>query len=125
MDAEAPHFLYTLLNLQLPPATGRLRLPVVETSGKASLARDNGSVPQFVEDFCEVGPSLRSGLVQLHGKHTGWACKLGFEVISLKEFKDELFSITRNKVRDDGRQITIDGHKVRALEGIALKGGAA
>ena len=29
LNEEAPHFMYTLLNLQLPPIVGRLRLPVV------------------------------------------------------------------------------------------------
>ena len=36
LKEEAPHFMYTLLNMQLPPLTGRLRLPVVATPSKAA-----------------------------------------------------------------------------------------
>ena len=35
LKEEGPHFLYTLLHLQLPPVLGRLRLPVVATPSKS------------------------------------------------------------------------------------------
>ncbi len=34
LEEEAPHFMYTLMHLELPPMIGRLRLPVVATASK-------------------------------------------------------------------------------------------
>ena len=51
---EAPHFLYTLLNLQLPPVTGRLRLPVVATASKRQLEEASRSaLERFLDECCE------------------------------------------------------------------------
>ena len=45
LKEEAPHFMYSLMNYPLPEPTGRMRLPVVETSGKKEALEVNG---QFV-----------------------------------------------------------------------------
>ena len=34
LEEEAPHFLYTLMHMELPPLIGRLRIPVVATASK-------------------------------------------------------------------------------------------
>jgi hypothetical protein len=55
LDEEAPHFMYTLMNLQLPPPLGRLRLPVVATPSKFRTQELNkDSLQQFLDDFCLV-----------------------------------------------------------------------
>lgn len=46
LKQEAPHIMRTIMDLQLPPLYGRLRLPVVSTGNKASMAAD--SLPEFV-----------------------------------------------------------------------------
>jgi hypothetical protein len=125
LKGEAPHFLRTLLDLRLPPVTGRLSLPVITTGGKESLMADNSSVQEFVDGECKVEVSLRDGLARVHREYVGWAVKNEYEPLDRAEFKDELFVYTRNRVRDEARQITIDGKKVRALEGIKWVGGAA
>ena len=52
---EAPHFLYTLLNLQLPAATTRLRLPVVATASKRQLEEASRSaLERFLDECCEA-----------------------------------------------------------------------
>jgi hypothetical protein len=64
LKEEAPHFMYTLMNLQLPPVIGRMRLPVVRTPSKARTEELNKSpLQQFLEDCCIVkeGARLRFG----------------------------------------------------------------
>ena len=41
LDQEAPHFLYTIMHMDLPPIIDRLRLPVVTTASKLSAQEDN------------------------------------------------------------------------------------
>jgi hypothetical protein len=60
LDEEAPHFLYTLMTLQLPPIIGRLRLPVVATPSKFRTQEQNKSPLQhFLDDFCLVKKDAR------------------------------------------------------------------
>lgn len=50
---EAPHFLYTILHLELPPTNERLRLPVVETALKEDQAMANrDELTCFLQDVC-------------------------------------------------------------------------
>ena len=54
LEDEAPHFMHTLLNMQLPAPVGRLRLPVVRTESKARLEELNKTPLQhFLEDCCQ------------------------------------------------------------------------
>ncbi len=51
---EAPHFLHTLLNVELPPAVGRLRIPVIETESKLDAIELNmTSLDLFTEKCCK------------------------------------------------------------------------
>jgi len=55
LTEEAPHILYTLLNMELPPSTGRLRLPMVATPSKAHTTDLNKTALQrFLEECCQV-----------------------------------------------------------------------
>jgi hypothetical protein len=50
---EAPHFMRTLVDYEVPKATGRLMLPVVETQGKLDAADDNvNELEQFIAEKC-------------------------------------------------------------------------
>ena len=54
LEKEAPHFLYTLLNLQLPPPITRLRLPVVTTPSKLrSEDIQLSSLQRFLDECCQ------------------------------------------------------------------------
>ena len=64
LDQEAPHFLYTLMHMELPPMIDRLRLPVVTTASKREAQEDNQTV---VEDF------IAQCCAQTPGKHTVFA----------------------------------------------------
>ena len=55
LEEEAPHFMYTLMNLQLPPLTGRMRLPVVGTPSKSRTEELNKTPLQiFLEEYCQA-----------------------------------------------------------------------
>lgn len=57
LDEEAPHFMRTLVDLELPPAEGRLRIPFITTSAKEryeELMRDE--LEAFIQDRCTYVP---------------------------------------------------------------------
>jgi phage/plasmid-associated DNA primase len=57
LDREAPHFLYTLMHLELPPMLDRLRLPVVATASKQAAQEDNQTaLERFIAQSCEKTP---------------------------------------------------------------------
>ena len=50
---EAPHFMRTLTDWEIPDPTGRLMLPIIETRGKIEAADSNiDEVERFIEDNC-------------------------------------------------------------------------
>ncbi|MBX3427587.1 MAG: hypothetical protein KF688_18045 [Pirellulales bacterium] len=51
LKAEAPAFLHAMLHLELPPITGRLRIPVVDTAGKQRIQAD--STPALAHQIIE------------------------------------------------------------------------
>ncbi len=65
LEEEAPQFMYTLLNLQLPPLAGRLRLPVVTTPSKERTEElHKTALQKFLEECCQAkkdAHSLRLG----------------------------------------------------------------
>jgi phage/plasmid-associated DNA primase len=53
LKAEAPHFMRTVMDLQLPPMFGRLRLPVVNTDNKARAEQSAQSpLETFIAERC-------------------------------------------------------------------------
>jgi hypothetical protein len=57
LEAEAPHFMRTLLDLQLPAIEGRLRLPVVNTHNKRRAEELNRDpVQHFIIEHCHDVP---------------------------------------------------------------------
>lgn len=60
LDKEAPHFLYTLLHLELPPLVSRLRIPVVATvSKKQTQANNRTALEAFIDEHCNRKPEAR------------------------------------------------------------------
>jgi hypothetical protein len=50
---EAPHFMRTLVDWEIPEATGRLMLPVIETQGKTDAAELNMTpLERFIDSHC-------------------------------------------------------------------------
>jgi hypothetical protein len=54
---EAPHFMHTIMDLELPPIISRLRLPVVNTDGK--LATADESVAEFPAEVAALMANRR------------------------------------------------------------------
>jgi hypothetical protein len=53
LKEEAPHFMRTLMDFEIPEATGRLMLPIIETVGKMEAASNNtDELEQFIQDNC-------------------------------------------------------------------------
>ena len=57
---EAPHFMHTLMNMELPKVQGRLRLPVIETY-KKKLSEDlsRNSLELFIREQCHKAPGCK------------------------------------------------------------------
>ena len=55
---EAPHFMYSLMNLELPKVTSRLRLPVVATENKRRSQESNqNALEAFLAESCHEAPA--------------------------------------------------------------------
>jgi hypothetical protein len=53
LRAEGAHFMRTLIDFEIPPATGRLMLPVIETQGKLDAAADSvDELERFITENC-------------------------------------------------------------------------
>lgn len=51
LEVEAPHFMNTLLSMEIPPAQGRLRIPVIATRDKVNLEQLNmNSLVRFIDE---------------------------------------------------------------------------
>ncbi len=60
LEKEAPHFLHTLMHLELPPLVGRLRVPVVTTASKKEAEDNNRSVLEtFIDEHCQQKPDAQ------------------------------------------------------------------
>ena len=73
LEEEAPHFMYTLLNLELPPVQDRLRLPVVETYKKQKSAdMQRSSLETFLHEQCHIVPGQKIPFAEFYQKFVEW-----------------------------------------------------
>jgi hypothetical protein len=73
LKEEAPHFMHTLMNTELPPVEGRLRLPVVETANKLrseEFSRDE--LEQFIDECCHYAPGEAISFKDFYDKFYEW-----------------------------------------------------
>lgn len=73
LKEEATHFMYTLMNVELPPVIGRLRLPVVETANKLTseeFSRDD--LEQFISEHCFYAPGEYVMFKDFYDKFFEW-----------------------------------------------------
>ncbi len=70
---EAPHFLHTLMCLELPPMLDRLRLPVVATASKRDAEESNQTpIEQFIAECCEETPDRHTLLTEFYDRFQQW-----------------------------------------------------
>jgi hypothetical protein len=70
---ESPHFMYTLMKMELPAVEGRLRLPVVATSRKQEseeLSRD--ALECFLGENCFYVPGVVMTFSEFYERFTKW-----------------------------------------------------
>ncbi|MHC4299387.1 MAG: DUF5906 domain-containing protein [Planctomycetota bacterium] len=87
LKEEAPHFMRTLTDVEIPPPTGRLMLPIIETQGKMDAAAGNiDELGQFIEDQCHEIPGA---------------------AVKLSEFQDRFLASIEEHLRADWNKQTI------------------
>jgi len=73
LEDEAPHFLHTLMHLELPPMIGRLRLPVVTTASKREAEEANQTLlEQFVHQRCQRTPERHTLFAEFYDNFQQW-----------------------------------------------------
>jgi hypothetical protein len=66
---EAPHFMRTLIDFEIPEAAGRLMLPIIETQGKLEAADNNiDEMTRFIEENCYEIPGAAVKFVEFKEK---------------------------------------------------------
>lgn len=125
LEKEAPHFLRTLLDLELPPSTDRLRLPFVETEDKAELANENAPLNRFLAERCELKDGERTIKKDLFDAYNVWAFENGFDGLHIIEFGKLLRAVSRDKIRAKGQKTDKLGQLKHTYEGVCLKGSVA
>lgn len=70
---EAPAFLRTLLDYELPPLTGRLRIPVIDTGQKKWLiAQNRSSVERFIAERVVFDGGMRIKFADFYDEFQKW-----------------------------------------------------
>lgn len=70
---EAPHVMFTLMNMELPPVIHRLRLPVVMTENKQLSEEMNyNEVDEFLEECCYWAPGNAMLFKDFYDKFCKW-----------------------------------------------------
>jgi len=69
LKQEAPNFMRTLLDYEVPDPSGRLMLPIIETQGKIDAADSNrNELEKFIEEHCYEVPGHAIKLATLKDK---------------------------------------------------------
>ena len=91
LDQEAPHFLYTLMHLELPPMLDRLRLPVVTTDSKRMAQEANQTdLEKFIAQCCEETPDRHTLFTEFYGRFQQWPGGTETHAWSKKQVSSEL-----------------------------------
>ena len=73
LNAEAPYFLRSLIDLRLPPAPGRLRVPAIETNAKQQIQESNESpLEAWLADKAHTEPGHKTLLQEVINAINDW-----------------------------------------------------
>lgn len=72
LTREAPYFLRTIYDVLIPPADGRLRLPLIATEEKRQAIFDGEPVAEFLAKRCEQGDDFKVGKADLFNAWSAW-----------------------------------------------------
>jgi hypothetical protein len=91
LENEAPHFLHTLMHLELPPMIGRLRLPVVTTASKREAEEANQSpLEKFIQQCCDRTPERHTLFAEFYERFYQWLDPEEKDAWSKKRASNEL-----------------------------------
>jgi phage/plasmid-associated DNA primase len=91
LDQEAPHFLYSIMHMDLPPIMDRLRLPVVATASKLSAEEDNQTeLEQFIAQCCDGTPGKHALFAEFYDRFQQWLPPNQKHTWSKRRVSDEL-----------------------------------
>lgn len=80
LKEEAPHFMRTLMDLQLPPMIGRLRLPMVSTDNKARAEQSSRPpIELFIEEQCHEVAGESVSFSDFRNKFNEWLTLEGMD----------------------------------------------
>jgi hypothetical protein len=116
LEEEKAHFLYTALNVELPPKYKRLRLPVISTAAKEQLqATRETLLEQFLKEKCETDSEGRILLKDFYNKYVEWLGEEADDYLPEKIGKNKLSKELPKEIT----QTILHGYK--ALRGIKWK----
>ena len=73
LDQEAPHFLHTIMHMDLPPIIDRLRLPVVTTASKQAIQEENQTaLEEFISQCCTRTPDKHTLFAEFYDRFQQW-----------------------------------------------------
>ena len=116
---EAPPFLRTLLDLNLPPVMGRLRLPVVETEHKRELAAENSSAPQFFTEVCELVEGARISKGGVYDAYESWCRDNQRAALDKIEFGRQFRPLVAGKAQ--AAKVEVRGKRTDGYTGLRLR----
>lgn len=119
LAAEAPYFLRTILDMELPPSTGRLRLPVVETRHKSTGINSDKErfLFQFVHDYCAF--EGRIAIARFYELYEAAANVAKVEPLPKTLVTKALGKMFGGKIRQGNAvQITYEGKRQKAYDGL-------
>jgi hypothetical protein len=73
LEEEAPHFMHTLMNMELPQVHSRLRLPIVDThKKKRSEDLSRSALEIFIRDECHFAPGHKIPFAEFFERFHKW-----------------------------------------------------
>ena len=118
LDEEAPAFLRALLELNLPAATGRLRIPVVETAQKSELAAENSPVAEFFAERCSHDAQVGTARTVVYDRYKSWCGLNELAPLGKFEFGRQLKPLRGNKY--PVVKVELDGKRVDGYAGLKV-----
>ncbi|HEY3969424.1 MAG TPA: primase-helicase family protein [Planctomycetaceae bacterium] len=115
---EGPAFTHTLLSIEIPPPTGRLYIPVIETSIKAQSINEQNPVAHFVADACTLSPESSVDKDDLFREWQAWCEANDREAVAKESFSRKLLNLFPSITT--GRRSRAEGQRT-CYHGIALK----
>jgi hypothetical protein len=73
LKEEAPYFMRTLMDMTLPPPSGRLRIPIINTSHKQRAEQlSRSSLEEFCKEFLHEAPGHLIPYSEFFAKFEEW-----------------------------------------------------